>query len=131
MAHNSAPRFLTPKNSIARGQISVANTARDGTGTIVDVYVAGSEGGEVEMVVVKAQGVTTAGMVRLFIHNGSAWRLYTEIDVTAVAAPGATTKTFSAEFIPTKRLIIPTGWKLGAAPHNAEIFEVHAHGGDY
>lgn len=131
MAHNSAPRFLTPKNSIARGQISAANANRDGTGTIVDVYVAGGEGGEVEMVVVKAQGVTTAGMVRLFIHNGSAWRLYEEIDVTAVPTPGATTKTFKAEFIPTKRLIIPTGWKLGAAPHNAEIFEVHSHGGDY
>lgn len=129
-APNSAPRMLLPENSAANAVVSAANTLRDGTGTIVDVFTPGAQGGEVELIRVQAQSTTTAGVVRLFIHNGSAYRLYKELLVAAIT-PSTTIEAFSIEFVPTKRLIIPAGYKLAASTHNAESFNVFAQGGNY
>jgi len=129
-APNSAPRMLLPENSVGNAVVSAANTLRDGTGTIVDVFTPGAQGGEVELIRVVAQATTTAGVVRIFIHNGTAYRLYKELLVTAIT-PSATVEVFSIEFVPTKRLILPAGYKLGASTHNAETFNVLAQGGNY
>ena len=129
-APNSAPRMLLPENSVGNGVISAANTLRDGTGTIVDIFTPGAMGGEIELLRVQAQGVTTAGVVRIFVHNGAAYRLYKELLVTAVT-PSTTVEAFSIDFVPAKRLILPAGYKLGASTHNAETFTVFAQGGNY
>ena len=127
---NAVSRFLLPQNCMAFGQISAANTNRDGTGTIVDVLVAGSEGTEIESVRVQAVATTTVGVVRLFIHNGTVWRLWKELLVDAIT-PSASVEAFSVEDVPTTRMLLPFGYKLGAATHNAETFNVWASGGNY
>ena len=129
-APNSAPRMLLPENSVGNGVISAANTLRDGTGPIFDIFTPGAMGGEIELIRVQAQGTTTAGVVRIFVHNGAAYRLYKELLVTAVT-PSTTVEAFSADFVPAKRLILPAGYKLGASTHNAETFTVFAQGGNY
>lgn len=129
----SAQYASTPKTAIA--SISTANTARNGTGTIATVFTAGSSGSRIERIVVIAQGTTTAGMVRLFIHDGTTSWLYDEVAVSAITPSGtvpAFTATLQAYSNPDLMpLTLPTGYSLRAATNNAETFNVIAVGGDF
>lgn len=122
----------TPKIGIA--SISTANTNRDGSGTMGTVITAGASGSRVDRVVVTATGTVTAGMVRLFLHDGAAAKLYCEMPVLATT-PSASVKAFidTLEAVTTPDLfplILPTGWSLRASTHNAEGFNVTGIGGD-
>lgn len=125
----SAPSFAaTPRQGI--GQVTAANTNRDGTGTLVDILVAGASGSRIEQIVVQAVVTTTAGVVRLFLNDGTNTRLYKELLVTAIT-PSATVEAFRTTFSPSFGLVLPTGWTLKASTHNAEAFNVFAVGGDF
>lgn len=117
----------TPKNWLA--QVSAANTNRDGTGTIVDVVTAGANGSRVEAIEITAVGTTTAGVVRLFLYDGANTRLLEEVLVSAIT-PSATVKVFRATVALAWPVFAP-GWKLRAATHNAETFNLSAFGGDF
>lgn len=129
MAANSVPKF-TDGGRVWVGQVSVANTNLDGTGTIVTIVTAGAEGSLIQLIVVKAAGTTTAGQIRLFINDGVNTRLYKEISVTA-ATPSALVQAFSAEYTPTEPLVLQSGYSLRASTLNAETFNIIATGGDY
>jgi hypothetical protein len=132
----TTPNFsATPKIGI--GALSVANTNRDGTGTIVTVFTAGASGSRIDAIIIEATATTTAGMVRLFIHDGTNARLYDEVPVIAIT-PGASVPAFSAALgsnapLSSTRypLMLPSGYSLRAAPQNAETFNVIATGGDF
>lgn len=128
-----SPAYVgTPRTAMA--QISTANTLRDGTGTLGTVWTAGTSGSRIESIVIEATSTTTAGMVRLFLHDGTNARLWREINVDALI-PSATVKAFTttldADSNPRLLCILPTGWSLRASTHNAETFNVIASGGDY
>lgn len=118
----------TPRAGIAA--ISTANTGRDGSGTLGTVFTAGSAGSRIDTIVVQATGTTTAGMVRLFVHDGTTARLWEEVAVAAVT-PSASVAAFRAELALDQPLLLPNGYSLRAAPHNAEAFNVFAIGGDF
>lgn len=123
----------TPKNGMA--VISVANTGRDGTGTIGTIFSAGASGSRIDKIIIKAQGTTTAGMVRLFIHDGSNARLIDEVLVQAIT-PSATVQSFQVVLAANQitvelPIILPNGYSLRASTHNAESFNVIAMGGDF
>lgn len=123
----------TPRCSI--GQVSVANTARDGTGTITTIFSAGANGSRIDAIDLKATGTTTAGMIRLFIHDGADARLLTEVPVTAIT-PSGTLPSWEAQLNTNTMtqvlpLVLPTGYSLRAATNNAETFNVIALGGDF
>ena len=124
----TAQFVATPK--VGLFNISVANTDLTGAGTIGTVFSAGADGSRIERCVVKATGTTTAGMVRLFIHNGTAATLLTEIQVAAVT-PSGTLPAFETTLVFDGGLVIPTGYSLRAATHNAESFQLTALGGDF
>jgi len=130
----SVPSYAsTPKCSI--GQISTANTARDGTGTIGTVFTAGSSGSRIDAIDIKATGTTTAGAIRLFIHDGTNARLLTELPVVAIT-PSATLPSWEAQLNTNSMsqvlpIVIPTGYSLRASTNNAETFNVIAMGGDF
>lgn len=127
----TAPNYAaTPRASFV--VISTANTARDGTGTLGTVFTAGSNGSRIDRIIAHATGTTTAGMVRLFVHDGTNARLWRELPVTAVT-PSASVPAWSAEvvFPSNTPLILPSGWSLRASTHNAESFAVTAFGADY
>lgn len=123
----------TPKVGV--GQISTANTARDGTGTIGTVFTAGTNGSRIDMIDVQATATTTAGMIRLFVHDGTTAFLVAELPVVAVT-PSATNPAYSqqlntntmTQFLP---IVLPTGYSLRASTNNAEAFNVIAFGGDF
>jgi hypothetical protein len=110
--------------------MTTANANRDGTGTLVDVVSAGSNGSRVDSIHVEAQATTTPGMVRLYLFDGTTNRLFDEIPVSAVV-PSGTVKAFQADISYPDGLVLPSGWKLRAAPHNSETFNIFARGGDF
>jgi hypothetical protein len=124
----NAPQFAaTPRIAVA--QVSTANPNRDGTGTVVTVLTAGSSGTRVDYVAVKAVSSTLAGVVRLFIHDGSNARLLTEVPVPTTA-PAATDKTFEQLVELAGGVVLPTGYSLRATTEAANTFNVFAFGGD-
>ena len=126
---SSTPQFTgTPKVGI--GALSVANTNRDGTGTIATVFSAGASGSRIDKAVVKATQTTTAGMVRLFLHDGATAKLLTEIPVSAITV-GANVPGFETVVDFLGGLVIPTDYSLRASTNNAETFNVTAFGGDF
>jgi len=130
----SAPIFTgTPRCAIA--QVATANTNRDGSGTIATIFTPGANGSRIETISIVAAVTTTAGMIRLYIHDGTNARLWKEIDVTALT-PSATQKGFTTvidcgDANHQNILVLPTGYTLRGSTHNAETFNVIVVGGDY
>ena len=117
------------------GQVSTANANRDGTGTLATVFTAGTNGSRIDAINLKATGTTTAGMIRLFIHDGLNARLLTEVPVTALT-PSGTLPAWEAQLNTNSMsqvlpIILPTGYSLRASTNNAETFNVLAMGGDF
>lgn len=106
----------------AVGVLSAANTARDGTGTLVTVLTAGANGSRIDDITIVATGAVTAGVVRLFLHDGTNARLLREVMVTATT-PSTSVETFTVR-LTNLGICIPTGWSLRASTHNAEGFNV-------
>lgn len=109
-----------PKTAV--GQITAANTNRDGTGTLVTILTAGASGTRIDDITIQATSTTTAGMVRLFLHDGTNARLWKEIAVSAIT-PSGTVAAFTSSLL-NQNLILATGWSLRASTHNAETFNV-------
>ena len=132
MSANTTPLFtLTPFATAT--QIATANTNRDGTGTIGTIKAAGTYGSRIDRVVLTAAVATTAGVVRLYISDGTNHRLLEEILVTAIT-PSASVAVWSGEsqvITPESPLVIPDTYSLRASTHNAEAINVCAMGGDY
>jgi len=106
----------------AQAQVSVANTARNGTGTIVTVFTAGASGSRIDDIYITATGTTTAGVVRLFLNDGTNTYLWEEILVTAIT-PSTTQAVFQATLL-NQALVLATGWSLRASTNNAETFNI-------
>lgn len=126
----TAPVFIgTPKTWV--GQLTAANTNRDGTGTVVTIATAGAApGSRIDSIEIVGVGSVTAGMVRLFLHDGTNYRLFREIAVSATV-PSGTVEGWRAVFNFLEGLTLPNLWSLRASTHNAETFNVIARGGDY
>lgn len=123
------PSFAaTPRQAVA--EISTGNTARNGSGTVPTVFTAGSNGSRVERTRIVAQGTTTDGVVRLYLHDGSNSRLLKEVLVSAIT-PSTTVAVFESVVTWPGGLMLPNGWSLRAAPHNSETFNVFCEGGDF
>ncbi len=125
----TTPVFIAaPKTWL--GQVTAANTNRDGTGTLVDIVTAGASGSRIDQIDVAALGTVTAGVVRLYLNDGTNTRLFKEVLVSAVT-PSTSVEAFRAALSFAEGLVLPTGWKLKASTHNAESFNVFARGGDF
>lgn len=110
--------------------VSVANTGRDGSGTIQPVFTAPASGSRIDDISICAIGTTTAGMIRLYIHNGTSAFLYMEIPVNAIT-PSGTLKAFSS-YLTDLGLVLANGHSLRASTEKGESFHVSVtRGGDY
>ena len=108
--------------------ISTANSNLDGTGTIGTVLTGASNGTLVKSVTIKAQGDTTAGMVRLFVTGGGNTRLIAEIEIPAV-----TKSSVDATFEQYLEInyALKSGYVLKASTEKAETFNIIAEGLDW
>lgn len=115
------PNFTKdPQNNCV--DFSTANTNRDGSGTIADLVTAPTGGCLVVRLRVKAKVTTTAGMLRLFIHNGTSYFMIDEQVVSAITV-GASTASFAwQKTFEGTGFMLKQGNKLGISTHNGEAF---------
>lgn len=136
MAVTALPIFAqTPVFTVGQ-TITTANTAKDGTGTVVLLYTAGANGSRVDAVKVRSTGTAVATVIRIFVNNGATNAtatnnsLYTEatIAATTLSEVGAQTDnslTMNISLPATYRVYATIGTSV-AAP-----LQVSAVGGDY
>ena len=135
MAANKEPVFTLVPNigALATSRFATANSGRDGTGTLATILTAGTDGSRVDRIVITATSTTTAGMVRLYISDGTNIRLWKEIAVTAIT-PSATVLAFTATVTSPDTyplLVLPGTYLLRASTNNAESFDAVVHGGNF
>jgi hypothetical protein len=72
MAANIAPIF-PKKGNIGFGVLTAANTAKDGTGTVLTLFTAdATNGSRLDRIRMRPAGTNTASVARFFINNGGA-----------------------------------------------------------
>jgi len=76
----------------------------------------------------KAQGNTTASMLRIFLHDGTNYHLWREVLTSSITA-GATTKSW--EWEESVDIDLPNGWGIRATTHNGDDINVFASIGEY
>jgi hypothetical protein len=108
--------------------LSVASTVLDGSSNVVQLVQGASGGTRIDKIRVVGVGTVTDGIVRIYTHDGTIFRLWRERKVTATI-PSGTVPGFEDEF--AVDVVLPTtSWKLYAATHKAELFKVYALGGN-
>jgi hypothetical protein len=111
-------------------QVSTANTNRDGTtGTYGTLLTAGGNGCRIEEILLHAAVATTAGLIRLFINDGTNPRLFAEIPVAAIT-PSGTVPAFTAR-LSFANLVLESGDSITVNTNNAEAMNVFAFGGSF
>tara|TARA_R110000868_G_scaffold168322_1_gene403021 strand:+ start:278 stop:697 length:420 start_codon:yes stop_codon:yes gene_type:complete len=139
MAANTAPIFtLTPNCPVVT--VAAANTARDGSGTLVTLFTAGADGSRIESITFTSAQATAAvnsamvGRVFLTDNTGANPRLISEVAISAITASNSvigSTSTISY----SNGLIIPTGCILKVSQSlyasAADQMHVTARGGNY
>jgi hypothetical protein len=98
--------------------ITTANTAKDGTGTVVTVFTAdATEGGYIDKIIARPIGTNTASVLRIFINNGSSSATPANNCLIAELSLPATTLTEVAENVTLElplKMALPPGYKLNA-----------------
>lgn len=102
--------------------MTVANPNRDGTGTVSTLYTAGVNGARVDDIAIKARVTTTAGMVRLFLHDGANYYLIREVLVSAITA-SATVAAFETA-LQNLGWVLASGWSIRCCSERAEAINV-------
>lgn len=105
--------------------INTANTNLDGTGTIVDIVAGAASGTLVKSIIIKAQGTTTQGMVRIFHLDGTTTRLMMEIEVPAITQ-SAQDQTLIKIIDEVFYLKCSSSYKLRASTEKGETFIITA-----
>lgn len=114
---NFKPIFtLTPNPGLPFAVVSAANTNRDGTGTVVQVFQAGAEGSYIDRIVWQPTGTNVPSVGRMWLNNGG--------DPTV-----ATNNAFLGEVILSTNVstevaaLTPAVWSAGfAIPANSRIY---------
>ncbi len=70
MTQNTLPIYAQVPN-IGMGLVSAANTAYDGTGTVVTIFTAGANGSYISKIRVLCAGTSAATVAKFFLNNGS------------------------------------------------------------
>lgn len=136
MAANTIPIFpLTPKVTWGT-DLQTANTAKDGTGTVVTLLTAGANGSRVDYLRARATGTNTATVLRIFINNGSDPTVAANNVLFTEATIAATTLSEVAALADNTiqlDLVLPAGYKLTATIGTtvAALLKVSAVYGDY
>jgi hypothetical protein len=122
------PAFaVTPR--IGAVNVATANTNRDGTGTVATLITGAATGTRIAEIVVQARVTTTAGMVRIFLYDGTTYRFWDEVAIAA-ATVSATVKGTRLSTLYSNLVLPNASWSLVVSTHNAESIDVIALGAD-
>jgi hypothetical protein len=144
MPANTSPVF--PLDAVTTwGTVTTANTAKDGTGTVVTVATGGTNGTRLDQIMVRPLGTNIAAVLRFFVNNGLTnatpannslahevtCAATTLSEVAALAGIDVTVTKGSDVLVPIPYL--PPGYKLNVTIGTtvAAGFAVTVHGGSY
>lgn len=126
----SNPSFLSTAR-YAAVNVSTANTAIDGTGTITSLLTGVAAGTRVLEIDVQCAATSAAALVNIFISadSGTTWRLFDQITVSAATA--SNTVKANRNFVSYTNLILPgTTFVLGVTTSISQSTNVIVLGGD-
>jgi len=123
----ATPQFASSPR-LGVGALSTANANTNGSGTLVTVMSAGSSGTKINEILVQASSTVTAGMVRIFIFDGTTNYLFDEFPVTATI-PSSSSAAYRLYKV-YDNLVVPSGYSVRASTSNAESFNVMIWGAD-
>lgn len=136
MAVTALPIFAqTPVFTVGQ-TITTANTAKDGTGTVVLLYTAGSNGSRVDAIKVRSTGTAVATVIRIFVNNGATNATATNNSLYVEATIASTTLSEVAALtdnVITMNISLPATYRVYATIGTtvAAALQVSAVGGDY
>lgn len=124
----------TPK--IGSALLTTADTSLTAPSTVGTVFTAGASGSRIDYIEIQGVASTSAGLVNLFIFDGTNYFLYIQVPViaitsstTAVAFNSAISSNTSPNLLPIN---LPTGYSLRATVSVTQTgVRVTAMGGDY
>jgi hypothetical protein len=117
MAANTSPVFPLTPVAVVGQTITTANTAKDGTGTVVTLHTAGANGSKVDGVYVAYTGTSVQTCLRLFINNGSTNATAgNNALLKSVTVPANTLSetAAAADFFVSLGVALPAGYKINA-----------------
>lgn len=121
---------------IGYGTITTANTAKDGTGTVVTLITASTNGTKIEGVKIQSSGANVQTVMRFFINNGQANSTAANntyfADIMIPANSLSETDSMQSTYVPLN-LRLPNGYKLNITIGTtvANALHVTALGGNY
>lgn len=129
----SAPAFAATVNNGA-ALLGAAETSLTAPTTTSTVFTAGASGSKIEEIDIEAIGTTVAGLVYVFLHDGTNYRLFDTFAIGSntwtlggSAAPYRISKTYD-------NLMMKTGWSVRISQNiagNASLLIAHVVGADF
>ena len=124
----------TPK--IGSALLTTADTSLTAPTTVGTVFTAGASGSRIDYIDIQGVATTVAGLINLFIYDGTNYFLYNQVPVQAItssttvpAFQTAISSNTNANILPIN---LPTGYSLRATASVAQTgVRVTASGGDY
>lgn len=116
--------------------LTTADTSLTAPTTVGTVLTAGSNGTRIDYIDIQGVANTVAGIVNLFIYDGTTYHLWQQIPIVAVTSSTTATAfstTTSTNNTPNVMpMIIPTGYSLRATTTIAQTgVKVIAYGGNF
>jgi hypothetical protein len=130
----SAQYAATPR--VGSANLTTQDTSLTAPTTVSTILTAGASGTRIDYIDVQGVATTVAGLINLFIYDGTNYILWAQVPVIAVtssttapAFQSTLSSNVNANLMP---LIIPTGYSLRATTSVAQTgVRVTAQGGDF
>jgi len=130
----SAQYASTPK--VGSANLTTADTSLTAPTTVGTILTAGASGTRIDYIEVQGVATTVAGLVNLFIFDGTTYFLWQQVPVIAITS-STTVPAFAANLSSNSNsnvmpLTLPTGYSLRATTSVAQTgVRVIAYGGDF
>jgi hypothetical protein len=131
----ATPQYASsPK--IGSALLTTADTSLTTPATVSTILTGGGAGTRIDYIEVQAVATTVAGLVNLFIYDGTNYILWTQIPVIAITSsttsPAFQTFLSSNTYANIMPLILPSAYSLQATTSVAQTgIRVTAQGGDF
>lgn len=130
----SAQYASTPKFGSAT--LTTADTSLTAPTTVGTIVTAGASGTRIDYIDIQGVATTVAGLINLFVYDGTNYVLWNQVPVQAVTS-STTAPAFAALLSSNTNsnimpLTLPTGYSLRATTSVAQTgIRVNAYGGDF
>jgi hypothetical protein len=116
--------------------LTTADTSLTAPATVGTILTAGASGTRIDYIEIQGVATTVAGLINLFVFDGTNYILWNQVPViavtsvtTAVAFQAVLSSNSNANLMP---LTLPTTWSLRATTSTAQTgIRVTAYGGDF